>query len=284
MFVYIWKDTDGVPFYVGFTKNKRRTNPRNSGGRNWLCQQKMAAIGVERIIIELRPVSSAEEGVALECRLIAEYGRVQTGTGPLANLTSGGEGTHAPSAEHKEKLRTLMLDPTHPIRSEAARKKAVLRINAPDVKARFLGENNASKRPEVRAKIKAKWAEPDFRAARIAERTGIIKNFSAETRLTHATRLKANPAMKGWSERNGLMDEFNAKRIAGIQAAQPRRAAKMRDPVALAQRKARLSETLTSPEYKAKRALWDTPEFRQRQSDNKKAYWAAKKANIGNPG
>lgn len=284
MFVYIWKDTDGVPFYVGFTKNKRRTNPRNSGGRNWLCQQKMDAIGVERIIIELRPVSSAAEGVALECRLIAEYGRVQTSTGPLTNLTSGGEGTHTPSAEHKEKLRTLMLDPTHPIHSEATRKKAVLRMNAPDVKARFLGENNAAKRPEVRAKIKAKWAEPDFRAARIAERTGVTKNFSAETRLTHAIHLKANPAMKRWGERNGLDDEFNAKRIAGIQAAQPRRAEKMQDPVALAQRKARLSETLMSPEYKAKRALWDTPEFRQRQSDNKKAYWAAKKANIGNPG
>jgi hypothetical protein len=284
MFVYIWKDTDGVPFYVGFTKNKRRTNPRNSGGRNWLCQQKMDAIGVERIIIELRPVCSAEEGVALECRLIAEYGRVQTGAGPLTNLTSGGEGTHTPSLEHREKLRQAMLDPNHPIRSETARKKAVLRMNAPDVKTKFLGTNNPAKRPEVQAKLKAIWEDPEFRAAQVAARTGATKNFSVETRLAHAERLKSNPAMKGWSERNGLVDEFNAKRIAGIQAAQPRRAEKMRDPVALAQRKARLSETLMSPEYKAKRALWDTPEFRQRQSDNKKAYWAAKKANIGNPG
>lgn len=283
MYVYIWKDTHSIPFYVGFTKNKRRTNPRNSGGRNWLCQQKIEAVGVDRIIIELRPVASAAEGVALECQLIAEYGRIQTRNGPLANLTSGGEGTHTPSLEHREKLRQAMLDPNHPIRSEAARKKAVLRMNAPDVKAKFLGENNAAKRPEVRAKIKAKWEDPEFRAARISERIGVAKNFSDETRLAHAERLKANPAMRGWGERNGIDAEFDAKRIAGIQAAQPKRAEKMRDPVALAQRKERLKATLNSPEYKAKRALWDTPELRQRQSDIRKAYWAAKKSVITLP-
>jgi hypothetical protein len=283
MYVYIWKDTHSIPFYVGFTKNKRRTNPRNSGGRNWLCQQKIEAVGVDRIIIELRPVASAAEGVALECQLIAEYGRIQTRNGPLANLTSGGEGTHTPSLEHREKLRQAMLDPNHPIRSEAARKKAVLRMNAPDVKAKFLGENNAAKRPEVRAKIKAKWEDPEFRAARISERIGVAKNFSDETRLAHAERLKANPAMRGWGERNGLDDEFNTKRIAGIQAAQPKRAEKMRDPVALAQRKERLKATLNSPEYKAKRALWDTPELKQRQSDIRKAYWSAKKSVITLP-
>jgi len=30
MFVYIWKDLANVPFYVGFTKNRRRANPQNS--------------------------------------------------------------------------------------------------------------------------------------------------------------------------------------------------------------------------------------------------------------
>jgi hypothetical protein len=57
----------------------------------------------------------------------------------------------------------------------------------------------------------------------------------------------------------------------------------MRDPAALAQRKERLKATLNSPEYKAQRALWDIPEFRQRQSDIRKAYWAAKKSVITPP-
>lgn len=277
MYVYIWKDSHGIPFYVGFTKNKRRANPRNNGGRNWLCKQKLELVGVDRVIIELRPVTSVEEGVALECNLIEAFGRVQMGTGPLTNLRVGGEGVHVPTAEHKEKLRTLMLDPAHPIRSEASKLRRKERLAAPDVQVKFLGAANPAKRPEVRAKLKANWDNPDFRAARIAERTGVSKNFSPETRLAHADRLKANPAMKGWGERNGVDAEFDAKRIAGIQAAQPKRAEKMRDPIALAQRKERLKATLNSPEYKAKRAISDTPEYRAKLSESKKAYWAKRK-------
>lgn len=277
MYVYIWKDVTGSPFYVGFTKNKRRTNPRNNGGRNWLCKQKLQKIGVDRVIVELRPVFSIEEGADLECSLIAEHGRIQTGNGPLTNLTSGGDGVHERSPEQKFKARQAILNPAHPIHSAESRAKHKLRMNDPDVKAKFLGEANAAKRPEVRAKLKAMWQEPEFRAARIAERTGAIKNLTESTKETFRANLKNNPAMKGWSKRNGIDAEFDAKRIAGIQAAQPKRAEKMRDPVALAQRKERLKATLNSPEYKAKRALWDTPEYRQKISDNKKQYWANKK-------
>ena len=280
MYVYIWKDPEGTPIYVGYTKNKRRTNPQNEGNRNWLCRQKLAEVGAHRVIVELRPVESEEIGTALERKLILEYGRIQTGTGPLTNLTSGGEGTHAPTPEALEKLRIAMRDPNHPIRSLAARAKAVARMNSPDVKIKFLGEANSAKRPETRAKIKAKWADPEYRAARITERTGLTKNFSDETRLAHAERLKANPAMKGWGERNGLDPDFDAKRIAGIKASQPERAKKMQDPVALAQRKERLKATMNSPEYKAKRAVCDTPEHRQKLSDAKRKYWADKKAGI----
>lgn len=280
MYIYIWKDASGVPFYVGFTKNKRRTNPRNNGGRNWLCKQKLVKVGVDRVIVEIRPVFSAEEGIALERTLIAEYGRVQTEDGPLTNLTSGGEGSHSPSPEHREKLRQLMLDPAHPIRSLKAKVNKAKRMQDPDVKAKFMGEANPAKRLDVRAKIKAKWEDPEYRNARVAERIGATKNFSDETRSAHALRLKGNPAMKSWAERNGIDAEFDAKRIAGIKAAQPKRAEKMRDPVALAQRKERLKATLNSPEFLAKRSAWDTPEHRAKLSAAKKEYWAKKKANI----
>lgn len=280
MYVYIWKDVTGSPFYVGFTKNKRRTNPRNNGGRNWLCKQKLHKIGVDRVIVEIRPVFSIEEGTALECSLIAEYGRIQTENGPLTNLTSGGDGTHERSREQKIKARNAALNPAHPIHSAESRAKAKARMNDPDVKVKFLGEANAAKRPEVRAKIKAKWEEPEFRAARIAERTGATKNFSEVDLARRAKAVRDNPAMKSWSERNGIDVEFDAKRIEGIKAAQPKRAEKMRDPAALAQRKERLKATLNSPEYKAKRATWDTPEYRKKLSDNKKQYWANKKAGV----
>ena len=277
MYVYIWKDTRSIPFYVGFTKNKRRTNPRNDGGRNWLCVQKLTSIGVDRVIVELRPVASTEEGIALECALIAEYGRIQTRNGSLINLTSGGEGSHSPSPENVEKLRKRMLDPAHPIRSPESKAKAKARMNSPDVRAKFLGENNPAKKPEVREKLKAIWQDADFREKQSKARTGVPKNFSEEDLTKRAQAVRDNPEMKGWGERNGKDPEFDAKRIEGIRAAQPKRAEKMRDPVALAQRKERLKATLNSPEYKAKRALLDTPEYRAKLSEAKRAYWASKR-------
>jgi hypothetical protein len=65
VYIYIWKDTSGTPFYVGFTKNKRRSNPLNSGNRNWLCKQKLSEIGAEHVIVELRPVLSVDVGTDL---------------------------------------------------------------------------------------------------------------------------------------------------------------------------------------------------------------------------
>jgi hypothetical protein len=35
---------------------------------------------------------------------------------------------------------------------------------------------------------------------------------------------------------------------------------------------------MSSPEYKAKRALWDTPEYRAKLSAAKKEYWAKRKS------
>jgi hypothetical protein len=280
MYVYIWKDKNQIPFYVGFSQAMRRTNPRNGiGGRNWLTREKLDEIGSHNVIVEIRPVDSIVTGQELERKLISEYGRVQTRDGTLTNLRPGGEGTQSPTDEHKQKLRDAMLAPDHPSRSLEARKKQKERMQDPDVKALFTGDANPAKRPEVRAKIKAKWADPEYRAARVSERTGASKNLSPETREKMAAQVKSNPFMKSWVERNGKDQEFDAKRVAGIKAAQPERLAKMADPDALAQRKARLKATLNSEEYKAKRAQWDTPEYRKKLSDNKKAYWAGKKAN-----
>lgn len=282
MFVYIWKDSQNIPFYVGFTNSARRTNPRNSSKRNWLCTKKLEEVGRDHVVVELRFVDSIIAGQELERKLIQEYGRVQTGTGPLTNLMPGGEGAGGMPEALKEKQRQAMLDPNNPIRSAEAVAKRNLaiknRMNKPEVKAAMEGDANFAKTPEVRAKLKALWQDPEYRAARVAERTGATKNISPELRAKMSERTKNNPAMKSWGERNGKDPEFEAKRIAALAASQPRRLAKMADPKALAQRKARLKETMNSPEFKAKRAQWDTPEYRKKLSDSKKAYWASKKS------
>ena len=280
MYVYIWKNTEQVPFYVGLTKRLGRTNPRNNGGRNWLCRQQLALVGADNVIVEFHTVPTIEEGQLLEKKLIAQYGRIQTSTGALTNLRAGGEGTPAPSLAHREKLRTAMLDPTHPIHSKESRDKAKKRMNEPDVKERFLGENNPAKRPEVRAKIKAAWQDPAFRAARVQAKIGIPIHTKERRAALSALLLAPGNPMREYHKILNTDAKIKVRRIAGIRAAQPKRAEKMTDPIALAQRKARLSATLHSPEYKAKRALWDTPEFRANQAEKKRLWWAAKKASI----
>ena len=240
MYVYIWKTPEGQPFYVGLTKSIHRTNPRNAGGRNWLCRQKLSEIGVESVVVEFHTVADIISAQELERKLITEYGRVQLGNGPLTNLREGGDGAHGMSDTGKESLRQRMLDPTHPIRSPEARAKQRARMKAPDVTILFSGDNNPAKRPEVRAKIKAKWDDPEYRAARIAERTG-VKKHSLEEKQRRRERLldPANP-----------MREYHKVLNS--------------DPTIAAKRAA----TLRSPEQ------------RTRQSEAMKAYWAKHKAVI----
>jgi hypothetical protein len=89
----------------------------------------------------------------------------------------------------------------------------------------------------------------------------------------------ANP-MRQYHKILNTDPQIKKRRVEGIKAAQPARAEKMRDPAALAQRKERLKATMNSPEYLAKRALWDTPEYRAKLSAAKTEYWANKRASI----
>jgi hypothetical protein len=131
--------------------------------------------------------------------------------------------------------------------------------------------------PATRSRLKELWTEEAHREKMKVSRTGKKRVLTDSTKDTLRANLKANAAMVGWSGRNGKDAAFDAKRIAGIRLAQPKRAEKMKDPVALAKRKARLRETLNSDAYKAKRALWDTPEYRAKLAAAKREYWARKK-------
>ena len=133
--------------------------------------------------------------------------------------------------------------------------------------------------PDTLKKLQTLWEDPEHRAKTTAARLGKKRNLPESTKNALRVALEINPDMKGWGERNGKDPEFDAKRIAGIRAAQPKRLAKMADPEALAQRKARLVATMNSEEFKAKRAERDTPEYRAKLSAAKKAYWVKRKSN-----
>lgn len=240
MYVYIWKTPEGQPFYVGLTKNIHRTNPRNAGGRNWLCRQKLSEIGVDRVVVEFHTVPSIIEGQALERKLITAYGRIQLGNGPLTNLQEGGNGAHGMSDAGKKSLRQRMLDPTHPIRSPEARAKQRARMKAPDVVALFSGDKNPAKKPEVREKLKEKWRDPEFRAKMIAAQTGKARHSKDEKQRRREKLLDPAHPMREYHKVLNSDPAIAAKRAA----------------------------TLRSPEQ------------RKRQSEAMKAYWEKRKAHI----
>jgi hypothetical protein len=227
MFVYLWKDPAGTPFYVGMGSLISRANPKGFRSRNRFCRAEVLRIGVDNIVVEVHRVPNEVAAKEKEQTFITQFGTRAAGTGNLTNLSKGGE-YHEATAETKKTL-------------------------------------------------KERWQDPDSREKYIKPRIGLKRNLPESTKTVLRSKLKENPAMKGWSERNGIDPEFDAKRIAGIKAAQPQRAEKMRDPVALAQRKERLKATMNSPEYKAKRAAFDTPEYRAKLSAAKKAYWDKKR-------
>ena len=82
MFIYIWKHND-IPFYVGMTKAIGRTNPLNSGGRGWLCKQKLEEFGRINAVTELHVVNTLNDAQALERSLIEKFGRIQLNNGTL---------------------------------------------------------------------------------------------------------------------------------------------------------------------------------------------------------
>jgi len=132
---------------------------------------------------------------------------------------------------------------------------------------------------ETKRKLKAIWDDNTYREnASIARRKP--KNLAESTRQKLRERLKTNPAMQGWGQRNG-QPEFEAKRIAGLRAAKDKIMEKLNNPEAKARRIAKLKETMNNPEYKERRKSALTPEGRAKMSAAKKAYWAKKREENG---
>lgn len=217
MFVYVWKDPFGIPFYVGLTKAMGRTNPKNSGNRNWLCKNKINEIGLNHIVIEIHTVDSIIDGQRLECKLIEQYGRIQLNNGTLTNLKDGGGGADSMSLEGRKRLSELLKNPNHPIRSLEARAKQKARMQDPDVKIKFTGDNNPAKRPEVRAKIKAKWAEPEFRKLQKQRKLGKPIHSNEEREKRRQALLNPNNPMREYHKILNSDPVIKAKREASLR-------------------------------------------------------------------
>jgi hypothetical protein len=216
MFIYIWKHND-IPFYVGMTKAIGRTNPLNSGGRGWLCKQKLEEFGRKNVITELHVVDTLEEAQALERSLIEKYGRIQLNNGTLTNLKVGGDGAGGMTEAGRLATSKRMKENNPSLRPEV-REKHKKRMQDPDVKIKFTGDNNPAKRPEVRAKIRAKWADPEFREKQRQRKIGRPIHSDAEKEKRRKALLDSSHPMRNAHIILNTDPEINKKRSAGVKA------------------------------------------------------------------
>lgn len=253
MFVYVWKTKDGVPRYVGMTKNIGRTNPMTAGGRGPLCKHMLQSIGRANLVVELHTLPDIAAAVAMERTLILQHGRISHGTGPLTNLTAGGDGHHGVTPEGRERIAAAVR-----ARDPATKAAIAAKVHTPArraaASARMQGANNFAKTPAVRAKIKAKWAEPGYKEAMHARRLG---------KLQHTQEFKE-------AARARLMQPDNPLRTAHVHlntdpAIRAKRAAKARTPEA--------REVVRQRNIKR----WSDPAAREAVAEKMRLHWANKK-------
>lgn len=281
MYVYVWKHNE-IPFYVGMSKTMRRTNPLNSGGRGWLCKQTLAKIGPKNVVVELHTVYTVEEAQALERSLIEKYGRIQLETGTLTNLKPGGDGS--PGMSEAGKVATsIRMRENNPMHNPETRAKATKRMNDPDVKEKFMGDKNPAKRPEVRAKIKAKWDNPEYKEEQRQRKLGKPIHSAEEIERRRQAALDPNSPLQKAEFHKVLNSDpvIKEKRLAVLLSdeVQTRIQEKLNDPEKKAQRVAKLTATLNSPEYKAKHGK-HTDETKAKMSASAKLRWAKRKGLI----
>lgn len=93
--VYIMFRPDGSPLYVGIGKarsiRRQRWQDHLAGSRNRILAGSLKKYGVGPVVVAREDLSRAEAN-ATEIALISAIGRADTGAGPLANMTDGGDG------------------------------------------------------------------------------------------------------------------------------------------------------------------------------------------------
>ncbi len=163
-YVYIWKDTNRVPFYVGCTTSTRRFKPGavRTTGRTQACRAKVEQIGATNVIVELHTCTSIEAAIELERHFIELYGRLRIGTGTLVNVTAGGE-HQTEAARKKMSIKSLQyqekINPGHTPKPPKKTKEEIAAIRSANMKSLNANVDFTEQRlvaissPETREKI-----------------------------------------------------------------------------------------------------------------------------------
>lgn len=118
-YVYVLYRPDGAPFYVGKGRGRRIFHHEREalglGRTHKLNTIRAVSRAGAAIGYEIRQVFQCEaECLRLEVELIRIYGRHDLGTGPLTNLTDGGEGAAGLSDETLRRIDAALHGPDAP--------------------------------------------------------------------------------------------------------------------------------------------------------------------------
>lgn len=203
MFVYIWKDQNNIPFYVGLTSQFARTRPTHKASRNKQCEKKLDDIDYCNVIVEILTIESVADAKEMEDMLILKYGRQHDGTGTLTNIRRGGA-HHFTAPETKVKLALIMGD-------EEKRKT-------------WVGDNNPAKKSSSREKLKSVWLDPEYREAQRQRKLG--KPIHSEEEKARRREVLNDPNhplnVKAFHKTLNSDPDIKAKRVAGLRSPENR--------------------------------------------------------------
>jgi len=180
-YTYVLSRPGGAPFYVGMGKGKRvadhgKNTRRNERQHKHLIIRKIiregASVGYSISFFETRLMAADDEK-----RLIALYGRLDTGCGPLTNRTDGGDGgsgsIQGPEARAKRSAsgKRLWADPAH-------RAKVLAAAQSPDALA------------ALSTSAKRAWSDPNYRARTSAAMKEAAKKPERLTQIASARKGK----------------------------------------------------------------------------------------------
>lgn len=259
-YVYILRHPDGTPFYVGKGRQDRGRIARHEAEARTAKRSRKVSIirGIWNaggaVLYEVVAFFADEmASLSEEMRLIAMIGRRDLGTGPLANMTDGGEG---PSGYAHTKAARSKMQIAYTAERRARNSEAMKRQNACPV---FLAAREAARIPAVAAEQK----KPERRAAQslrmkavLAADPALMEARKTQLRAARPSRQRnAEATSAAWADSG-----HRAMRMASLKAAANR-------PDLLEKRREQMSARWASPEARARHSEIMKAALRKRSAD-----------------